>query len=139
MIPPLGSNGLLPAGGQRASWREFAARFATTPRRRQLLAGLHAAVASLRKAGCREVYINGSFVTKKHHPADYDGCWSVVEVDPNLLDPVLLLFDHGRAAQKAKFGGELFPAELPEGASGLRFVDFFQRAKVGERGSSNWP
>jgi hypothetical protein len=27
---------------------------------------------------------------------------------------------------KAKYGGDLFPAEVPEGASGKAFLDFFQ-------------
>lgn len=47
-------------------------------------------------------------------------------VDPARLDPVLLDCSDGRAAQKARYGGELFPAELPEGASGRTFLEFFQ-------------
>jgi hypothetical protein len=31
-----------------------------------------------------------------------------------------------RAAQKQRFLGELFPAQLPEGATGRAFLDFFQ-------------
>ena len=51
-----------------------------------------------------------------------------------MLDPVFLDFNDGRAAQKARFGGELFPAELPEGGSGKRFLDFFQTdRKTGRR------
>ena len=34
------------------------------------------------------------------------------DVDPELLDPVLLTFDAGRRTQKAKYFGELFPAEM---------------------------
>ena len=52
--------------------------------------------------------------------------WSVHGVDEDRLDPVFLTFDNGRAAQKARFGGELFPAELPEGISGRTFLEFFQ-------------
>jgi hypothetical protein len=47
-------------------------------------------------------------------------------VTPELLDPVLLDFSDGRAAQKARYGGELFPAELPEKDSGRTFLEFFQ-------------
>jgi hypothetical protein len=36
----------------------------------------------------------------------------------------------GRAAQKQRFLGEFFPAELPEGATGRAFVDFFQVNKM---------
>jgi hypothetical protein len=86
---------------------------------------LRRALDALRRAGCRTVYIDGSFVAAKGRPNDFDGCWAVAGVDPDLLDPVLLDFSNGRAAQKAKYGGELFPAEAPEGISGRVFVDFF--------------
>ena len=65
------------------------------------LAGLRAALENLRDAGCQTAYTNGSFVTDKEHPNDYDACWEEGGVDPNLLDPVLLNFDLGRATQKA--------------------------------------
>jgi len=76
--------------------------------------------------GCRTVYIDGSFVTAKPHPDDFDGCWDIDGVDPERLDPVLLTFNSGRAAQKAKYLGELFPARMGEGGSGLTFLEFFQ-------------
>ena len=56
-------------------------------------------------AGCRTVYLNGSFVTSKTFPNDYDACWEEAGVDPAALDPVLLTFDPGRATQKAKYMG----------------------------------
>ena len=46
-------------------------------------------------------------------------------VDPDQLDPILLTFDRGRAAQKAKYPGELFPAQFTEGGSGMTFLNFF--------------
>jgi len=88
-------------------------------------------MANLKSAGCRRVYLDGSFVTDKEGalglpPKDYDVCWEVSGVDPTRLDPVLLDFSKGRAAQKAKFLGELFPAETPEGVTGRTFLEFFQ-------------
>jgi hypothetical protein len=71
----------------------------------------------LRKAGCRLVYLDGSFVTRKRNPADFDACWDVQNVDDAELDPVFWDFSRGRAAQKQRFLGELFPAQLPEGAN----------------------
>ena len=50
-------------------------------------------------------------------------------VDPTLLDPILLTFDHGRAAQKAKYLGDLFPAQVSEGGSGTTLLEFFQLDK----------
>jgi len=58
-------------------------------------------------------------------PNDFDACWDIDGVNPDLLDPIILL-RNGRVAQKAKYFGELFPAQLPEGMTGLRFLEFFQ-------------
>lgn len=51
-------------------------------------------------------------------------------MDEEALDPVFWDFSNGRAAQKERFGGEFFPAQLPEGATGRAFVEFFQVNKV---------
>lgn len=75
-------------------------------------------------------YINGSFVTAKHEPDDFDACWEVANVDSRLLDPVLLDFSDRRRAQKATFGGELFPAEVPADPAGTRFLGYFQQDKT---------
>lgn len=88
---------------------------------------------SLKQYGCRIAYIDGSFVTHKEYPADYDGCWSCFGVDLQALsrgDPVLLDFRNQRLAQKVKYGGEMFPAEMTEGLSGRVFLEFFERDKT---------
>jgi hypothetical protein len=107
------------------------ARFGATPRRLGLLAGLKAALDALRAAGCRRAYIDGSFVSAKPDPGDFDGCWDTDGVDPGGLDPVLRTFDRGRRAQKARYGGELFFARAPADPAGTRFIDFFQRDRDG--------
>ena len=104
-------------------------RFDNNPWRQRITTGLRAALDSLKGAGCRTVYLNGSFVTSKELPNDYDGCWEEDGVNPTLLDPVLLTFDSGRAAQKAKYMGELFPASTPADPRGLSFLEFFQTDK----------
>lgn len=129
MIPSFEPSGNLPPGIHSASWREFAERFGRTAQRRHLLAGLKAALEALRAAGCRAAYIDGSFVTAKESPGDFDGCWETEGVDVERLDPVLLTFDSGRATQKATYGGELFPARLTEGGSGATILEFFQTDK----------
>ncbi len=126
MLPAFNSDGNLPAGIHMAEWAEFTAKFGSTHRRQTLLMGLREALLNLRIAGCAAVYIDGSFVTAKPDPGDFDACWDITGVDPAVLDPVLLTFDNSRAAQKARYGGELFPAQLPEGLSGLTFLKFFQ-------------
>ena len=93
------------------------------------MTGFRAAIENLKEAGCGTVYLNGSFVTSKATPNDYDACWEEISVDPTALDPVLLTFDAGRAAQKAKYLGELFPASIIADAEGLSFLEFFQTDK----------
>jgi hypothetical protein len=126
MIPRWSTNGDLPPGVHFATWPELEDRLAFNPRRHRMLAGFRQACEELRKAGCRLVYLDGSFVTRKERPGDFDACWDVQNVDDARLDPVFLDFSRGRAAQKQRFLGELFPAQLPEGATGRAFVDFFQ-------------
>jgi len=65
-------------------------------------------------------------VTGKPRPADFDSCWDPSGVDIAKLDPVFLLFENGRAAQKAAFKGEFFPSSMMCKDVGQTFVDFFQ-------------
>lgn len=129
MIPPVNAGDNLPPGIHDATWQEIVDRFARAGRRQQLIDGLQAAIEALRRAGCRTVYIDGSFVTAKDSPGDFDACWDVEGVDPTGLDPVLLTFDMGRRTQKATYGGELFPAQVPADEAGTVFLDFFQLDK----------
>jgi hypothetical protein len=126
MIPPFNEGGNLPPGLHPAEWSEIAERFGTSVYRLQILDGLRRALEALSAAGGTNVYIDGSFVTSKLRPDDFDACWSVKDVDPALLDPVLLDFSNARASQKAKYLGELFPAEIPEARSGKTWLEFFQ-------------
>ena len=131
MIPGFDQNGLLPPGVHTATWSEFSQRYGHTPHRERLLRGLHAAFQNLANAGCGVAYIDGSFVTAKEIPSDFDGCWEIDGVDPGLLDPVLLRFESQRAVQKAKYRGEMFPASsAAEMNPPFRtFLDFFQTDK----------
>ncbi len=95
-----------------------------------MLAGFRMACQELRSSGCGLVYLDGSFVTRKENPGDFDACWEVRNVDDDKLDPVFFDFSRGRAAQKERYIGEFFPAQLPEGATGRAFVDFFQVNKM---------
>lgn len=132
MIPPCDlTTGLLPAGLHEASWDEIVDRYGWTPRRRTLLAGLRGGIDALQRAGCRQVYIDGSFVTATEEPGDFDVCWESSGVEGRLLDPVLLTFANGRAAQKAAYGGEFFIAESAADPHGTRYLAFFQQTRHG--------
>ena len=129
MKPEFTSEGLLPPGVHWANWDELMGRFGNSSWRQHLMDGLRAALENLKRAGCRTVYVNGSFVTNKYVPNDYDACWEEAGVEPEALDPVLLTFDPGRVTQKAKYLGELFPASIIADSDGLSFLDFFQTDK----------
>lgn len=126
---------ILPPGMHAATLEEVEGTFATNPRRRKLFAGLVEASGLLRYAGCRAIYLDGSFVSGKPLPGDFDVCWDHEGVDPSRLDPVFLDFNNRRAAQKARFMGEFFPLSFRDSA-GTTFLDFFQvdKATGGQKG-----
>jgi hypothetical protein len=107
LIPEFDSKGLLPKGVHRANWQETVNRFDL-----------------LRDAGCRRVYLDGSFVTDREFPNDIDVCWDIDGVNPMSLNSVFFEFENERAAQKARFGAEFFPAQAPQRLK--TFLDFFQ-------------
>lgn len=130
MIPACEATGLLPPGIHEATWAEFVARYGYTAKRLALLAGLKAGLDSLRAAGCQRAYVDGSFATAKEAPGDFDVCWESAGVRVALLDPALRTFANLRAAQKAAFLGEFFPAELRADAR-RSYLDFFQTDRDG--------
>lgn len=119
---------VLPPGIHDATLEEIEARFATNERRRALFEGFARGVQSLKDAGCTVVYLDGSFVSDKPNPGDFDACWDPAGVDPDKLDPVLLDFAEGRKRQKQKYRGEFFPSSSrADGAS--TFLEYFRRDK----------
>ena len=119
---------VLPPGIHSASLGETIAVFGTNPKRRRLCDGLVLAAKALDKAGCKRLIIDGSFVTGKPAPRDYDAIWDPSGVSQLLLDPVFLDFDNKRAKQKAKYRGEFFPFGM-EAEPGISFVSFFRRER----------
>jgi hypothetical protein len=111
---------------------EIKKRYGHNAHRQKLISGLARALKVLRKAGCATVYLDGSFVTAKEFPGDYDACWESEGVNLAELDPVLLDFSDRRAAQKTKYFGEFFPADFKaELDSPYRtFLNFFQTDKA---------
>ena len=137
MIPPYDpETGCLPPGLHDARWPEVLARYGFNEHRLLLLAGLKGALDSLRLAGCARVYLDGSFITSKLLPNDFDGCWEMRGVDFDALDahePVLLNWSKRRAAQKARFRGELFLAESAADPCGTPYIEFLQHDRSSGR------
>ncbi len=131
MLPEFTPTGLLPPGVHETTWVVLSERFGRNLRRQSILQGLRQAALGLKRAGCRRLWIDGSFVTDKRSPGDWDGCWDPVGVDPAKLDRVLFdLSPLGRRRMQAKYMADLFPASVTENQSGLLFVNFFQVDKA---------
>lgn len=120
---------LLPPGIHDATLAEIEARFCWNKHREGIFQGLKEAAHRLKQAGCKQLFVDGSFVTDKDIPSDFDGCWHPAGVMSALLDSVLLDFSQKRAAQKAKYKGELFISMAHADRMGTTFLDFFQKDK----------
>jgi len=122
VIPPFDERGNLPPGIHLARWAEILERFGENQWRRDLLEGVGRAARELRDAGCRRVWLDGSFVTDKEFPADFDLCYELVSTQVDLMTPQLL----DRRTAKEVYGGDILPTHPP-----LSFLGFFQRDRDG--------
>ncbi|MBD2196182.1 MULTISPECIES: DUF6932 family protein [Calothrix] len=128
MIPEFDENGNLPPGVHFCNWNELKERFGYNLRRRNLINGIEEVLTLLKAARCRTAYLNGSFVTSKLNPQDFDMCWDRDDVDVEYLkkNARLLLNFYNSAAQKARYGGEIYPSDQPVDES-IMSIEFFQR------------
>ena len=131
VVPEFDERGNLPPGIHRASWNEIMKRFGTNPHRKDMLEKLLIALDSLKKAGCKKFYLDGSFVTSKRFPNDYDCCWESTGVDHNRLHRIFMdCSPSGRQRQKFIFKGEFIPSSTIEGVTNTPFLEFFQIDKI---------
>jgi hypothetical protein len=71
------------------------------------------------------VFLDGSFISQKPIPGDFDALWDTTGVDIDKIDPVLLDFTRRRERQKLKYEGEFFPSSsLADGSR--TFEEYFQ-------------
>jgi hypothetical protein len=133
VIPAFDENGNLPPGIHFCEWEEFNERFGINFKRRQMIDGLELAMLQLKAAGCRTIYIDGSFVTSEPSPGDFDACYDndTVDIDYLRINAPGLLNHYDRAGQKAKYRGEIFPSQQPIGNYGSNSFEFFQRDRKG--------
>jgi hypothetical protein len=116
---------VLPPGIHYATLKEIKDLFATNDHRKYLFSGFARAVKALRQAGCQKIFLDGSFITEKSFPGDYDVCWDPIGVDSTKIHPVFLDFSNKRKKQKKIFYGEFFPSTAS--ADGKKFfLDYFQ-------------
>jgi hypothetical protein len=125
------ANGDLIPGVFNITIEDFKNEYGYSKYRMELISGLEKACTDLKDCGCQRIFIDGSFVTKKATPGDYDACWDHHGMDlVKLKDQYALFFDftNARANQKAYYKGEFFPAFAPAQLIPLvNYINFFQR------------
>jgi len=123
MIPAFDKRGNLPQGIYTATLKEVERKFAYTVHRRYLFGGLKRLLENLKAARCTTFYLDGSFITKKEKPSDYDCTWDPTGVT-DLLDKDLL---KSLEVRKDKYLGDIF-VYMPE-HGGFPYLEYFQRDK----------
>lgn len=133
MIPECTQKGELPPGIHKATWAEFSSRYGTNEKRVWLLEGLRDLLNELHRVKCTAVYVDGSFVTTKEIPGDYDLCWKLDNVLVEDLDPVLLNYtETGKRKIAKKYRGDIRGAGFAVKESGATYLNFFQYDRNGE-------
>jgi hypothetical protein len=127
------ATGNLPPGIHDASWEEVIQRYGYNVTRRKQLEGLRLALDELALAGCSTVYLDGSFVTRREKPGDFDACWEADGVNADDLHPSLLKLRPPRTAQKVRYRGELVIADHLTEPFGSVFLEGFQRGSRDRR------
>ncbi|WP_179414323.1 DUF6932 family protein [Mucilaginibacter sp. E4BP6] len=134
MIPPFNENSFLPPGIHSATLIEFKERFVYGVKRPIIFEGLLRLISDLKEIGCNVVYVDGSYVSSKERPNDVDVCWELTD-DPAFMlyakqkHPILFMMKGKRPEQQHKYCADVFPANIKEGASGIMFLDYFQRIR----------
>ncbi|WP_319502142.1 DUF6932 family protein [uncultured Draconibacterium sp.] len=131
-------NGNLPPGIYEVTIDEIEKHYSFSPKRKELIRGLKKMLAALRDVGCENFYLDGSFITNKLEPGDYDACWDIsVKIDWDKVKnmyPELMEFSPPREEQKKKYCGEAFLSQAPAGfdhGKKIPFIDFFQKDRTG--------
>ena len=132
MIPKFTRSGKLPPGIHKTTWVEFQERYGYNQKRVWLLIGLRMLLAELSNVDCKSVYIDGSFVTDKEIPGDYDLCWKMDGVIVEDLDPLLLNYTaEGKRLIEEKYRGDIRGAEFSVKETGATYLEFFQHDRNG--------
>ena len=125
MLPNLRKSGLLPAGVHLITWSELVEKFGINNHRLKLLEGLKKGLSLLKKYGCTEVCIDGSFVTAKPLPNDIDVAYDNTRMDWQKFikeQPEFNDIKNGSRIQKEKYQSEFYAYNAFEDS----ILQFFQ-------------
>lgn len=133
MIPEFNSLGLLPEGIHTTTWQHFCTRYGTGPKRKALLENIKEVILILKQVECQYFYIDGSFVTNKRRPDDFDACWDPTGVNKKLFGEIAPeLKNYPRPFSKLvdckqKYKGDVYIATLTFNESpNISCLQFFQ-------------
>lgn len=129
MIPAFDENKNLPLGNYVCTMDEIEARFANNEHRRRLFNQLLRVIDILTEACCREVYLDGSFITAEPRPNDFDLCYEPTGLQPTESFRPLLALDF--ETRHALYGGDIFP-RMPEPPFSSDHVRLWQIDKNGD-------
>lgn len=120
-------NGSLIPGIHQLDFKTFKDEFGFNKHRLAMIAGLEKAIRAFKSCGATFIYIDGSFVTKKEYPNDYDACWDQLTFNWMKLFTEFPVFLGDRVGQKAIYSGEFFSALAIANPPRQAYLDFLQR------------
>jgi hypothetical protein len=92
-----------------------------------MLEGLKLAVSELTIVGCRRIWLDGGFITKKRAPKDYDCCYERNGMNEALFKSLypILASPARNDLQKIKYKGEFYAAD-DTSFLGITILELFQ-------------
>ncbi len=107
MIPELTGEGMLPPGRHEATVGEIRRRFGRgNPVRTRLMKGLERVLQMAMKVGASLLFLDGSFVTDKKEPGDWDAVLVLPVGSPIWSKEAIAMAD--RPEVRKRYGGDLF-------------------------------
>ncbi|KAA6335586.1 hypothetical protein EZS27_016196 [termite gut metagenome] len=128
VIPDLLENGFLPEGIYETTFEEINKRFGFSNRRNRLLTGMKELIDICKQLGCDVFYLDGSFVSKKVIPSDYDACWDTTSIH---RESVLKAASESiLVALEEEYGGEIYYAQTKSFRNAsITILEYFQLCK----------
>lgn len=127
------ANGDLTPGIIDMTWEEFKSTFSYNLHRSNLFKGIELAIKELKAVGCKTIYMDGSFISKKEQPQDFDLCWDEEGVNYKLIVteyPGLMDYGWRMKNMKKRYGGDIVPmTSLACYKKGLIFLAYFMQDK----------
>jgi len=131
LIPNFLPNGFLPEGIHEATFAEVQQKLGFSRKREQLLNKMKYLIEICQLMGCDVIYLDGSFVSAKIAPNDYDACWDCTKNKKQVMSKVCESYLNADSeTQKDFFGGEIYPAfaKAPLNED-ISILTYFQRVQ----------